>query len=80
MLYDLLSCPSHLCSLLGTSLLEYSCDREQTVISGTEMKVYKFHNSRGKKIVCIEVIIEDKSQRNCDGSPINKLLLVSLLG
>ena len=35
---DLLSSPSHLCSLLGTSLLEYSCDREQMVTSGTEMK------------------------------------------
>ena len=40
MLYDLLSCLSHLYSLLDTSLLEYSCDREQTVISRTEMKVY----------------------------------------
>ena len=69
MLYDLLRCPSHLCSLLGTSLFEYSCDRERMVISGTEMKVYKFHNSRGKTIVCIEVIIKDKRQRNCDGSP-----------
>ena len=30
----------------------------------------KFYNGR-EKIVCIEVIIDEKSQRNCDGSPIH---------
>jgi len=54
MLYDLLSCPSYLWSLLGTSLLEYSCDREQMVISGTKMKVYKFYNGRRKKMCVLK--------------------------